>query len=803
MPLLLTVVAFPAVAAVGDHWTESQSSHKLYMRKVADSMGNRQAVIEKVTSTDETKALVVPSNVSNGVISYEIVGIDNAAMKDCKMTEIDLQKATYITSIGNFAFARNTNLTTVYLPHTLISLGTNAFDGCTALSDVKGGLDDQKTWLGLRHEGKYIAQSLPINITSIPRSTFRNCTSLTNFSINGAATAIGDSAFVNCSKLTKIGYWNFDSDNQLWTSPDAGNYLPQNCASVGNYAFAGTKFANLYMPNLKLQTIGNGAFRSTNLLKKIGNFVYSSPSATVTYTDNWLPNALTSIGNSAFQFSGIETVNMNNNVTSLGYYCFDQCSNLASVTLSTGLTTLPTRAFNQTALTTINTRNVTYIDQFAFSETKITSLTNFNIPKVEEIVNGAFSDISTLTKVEFPSTIKVIGTIAFRNCPNLKLVDFQLVKKNVVATTDGDGVFVNSTAFDATQKANARLYVPFGYEESFYSAAGTKDFAFKPIVGGGTFAHMFAYGKIDADKHYHYVITTTGEMLHGIETFGDNALLVRDENSVIPFTPQGSLENYPSLSQLTGSDNFEYSRYPWYIFQGLGKANAGSLLSGNICLEIVDRVNPTVRFDSGYDINHTTYEPVTKVATLSGGEDLVKNIYCPANFVAQDKYYFIDPIACEIATIKWAVLAEDGNMYILARKKADTGEVYNDERVEGGFAIDTQYLTGGGLDENNAAYEIEAMIVKRPGIAFAPDIKGNVKPSTGKLSDDYIIYPLAVKDKVSIITAIDDIKAHNSQVKSVHYVNAAGIAADRPFSGLNIVVTTYSDGTSSTVKAVF
>ncbi|MBR1935959.1 MAG: leucine-rich repeat domain-containing protein, partial [Muribaculaceae bacterium] len=551
------------------------------MRKVADSSGAREVVIQEVTTKDKDVKFELPSYVRDGLTAYNIVGIDPGALMNCKMTEIDLSAAVHMTSIGNFAFAGNPNLTTVYLPHTLTTLGTNAFQNCYKLTTVKGGATDKT----------YLAQSLPVNIKTLPRGIFKGCTSLTKISINGATTAIGDSAFTSCSALTTVGYWNYSGDTE-YTSPDGNNYLPQSCASVGNYAFAGTKLASLYMPGSTLKTIGDGAFRSTNLLKKIGRFTYTSPSATVNITDDWLPTTLTSIGNSAFQFSGIETVNMSNNVTSLGYYCFDQCSNLASVTLSTGLTTLPTRAFNQTALTTINTRNVTYIDQFAFSETKITSLTNFNIPKVEEIVNGAFSDISTLTKVEFPSTIKAIGTIAFKNCPNLKLVDFQLVKKNATTSSADEGVFVNSDAFDATQKANARLYVPYGYEESFYTVAGTKDFAFKPIVGGGTFALVFADGKIDADKHYHYVVTTAAEQLHGIEPLGDNALLVRDELEYVTPAEQGDLEDYPSLSKLTGSDNFEYSRYPWYIFQGLGAANAGSLLSGNICLEIVDRVNP-------------------------------------------------------------------------------------------------------------------------------------------------------------------------------------------------------------------
>ncbi len=39
-------------------------------------------------------------------------------------------------------------------------------------------------------------------------------------------------------------------------------------------------------------------------------------------------------------------------------------------------------------------------------------------------------------------------------------------------------------------------------------------------------------------------------------------------------------------------------------------------------------------------------------------------------------------------------------------------------------------------------------------------------------------------------------------VKSVKYVNVAGIVSDRPFQGVNIVVTEYTDGTSTTSKVI-
>lgn len=40
------------------------------------------------------------------------------------------------------------------------------------------------------------------------------------------------------------------------------------------------------------------------------------------------------------------------------------------------------------------------------------------------------------------------------------------------------------------------------------------------------------------------------------------------------------------------------------------------------------------------------------------------------------------------------------------------------------------------------------------------------------------------------------------QVAAVRYINVAGQESESPFDGVNIVVTTYTDGTTSTVKVI-
>ena len=49
--------------------------------------------------------------------------------------------------------------------------------------------------------------------------------------------------------------------------------------------------------------------------------------------------------------------------------------------------------------------------------------------------------------------------------------------------------------------------------------------------------------------------------------------------------------------------------------------------------------------------------------------------------------------------------------------------------------------------------------------------------------------------------AVEDINAAKA-VSSVKYYNAAGVASDNAFEGVNIVVTKYADGSQSVAKVV-
>lgn len=61
---------------------------------------------------------------------------------------------------------------------------------------------------------------------------------------------------------------------------------------------------------------------------------------------------------------------------------------------------------------------------------------------------------------------------------------------------------------------------------------------------------------------------------------------------------------------------------------------------------------------------------------------------------------------------------------------------------------------------------------------------------------------LAVHYDNQVVTGIDGVM-NSQEVKSVTYVNAVGMTSDQPFDGLNVVVTTYTDGSVVKTKRIF
>ena len=191
--------------------------------------------------------------------------------------------------------------------------------------------------------------------------------------------------------------------------------------------------------------------------------------------------------------------------------------------------------------------------------------------------------------------------------------------------------------------------------------------------------------------------------------------------------------------------------------------------------------------------------------------DFAPNTYCPINFMGESSvkgtnpaytnssYYFATPKANEYANVVWAVYdATDGAFYL----PSHTGSI-NVQEFKAAFNVDYSLnLVDNPELTSGAVYSFEAL-VKEEAVATT-DAKSAPRKvaydSTVTPSTKFVVYPLDL-DATKVATGVNDVNSAK-EVKGVSYFNMMGVESAQPFDGVNIMVTTYTDGTSSATKVL-
>ena len=149
-----------------------------------------------------------------------------------------------VISIGPFAFAGCSGLTSVEIPNSVTCFRSLAFEGCSGLTSIV----------------------IPNSVTDIYNQVFYGCSNLTSVVIPNSVTSIGSSAFSGCSNLTSV-------------------VIPNSVTSIGSSAFSGcSSLTSVTIPN-SVTSIGDEAFGHCYSLTRIS-----------------IPNSVTSIGRLAFNW---------------------------------------------------------------------------------------------------------------------------------------------------------------------------------------------------------------------------------------------------------------------------------------------------------------------------------------------------------------------------------------------------------------------------------------------------------------------------------------------------------------------
>ena len=277
-----------------------------------------------------------------------------------------------------------------------------------------------------------------------------------------------------------------------------------------------------------------------------------------------------------------------------------------------------------------------------------------------------------------------------------------------------------------------------------------------------------------------------------------NKLWVKDDNgqSILKKAPAEGDNNYEigESSSNTQLNQSLYDQSNWLeVHLADGSANAQAfyrhiIKGGAITGTFTNKTNPTM-------------ENVVLTSTAlenSGTVEYAPNYYCAANFYNgieggnqacmgsenHGNFFFMNPKPQEYAQIVWAQW--DGTKMIVP-----TGEGANEHRFNGEFEVNMSMNSNPTFSPTTGkAYKFEA-IVRRIESTGGNTLRANK-------SNDYIVYPLNLSDEV--VTGINNVTS--KAVAGVKYYNLAGMESDRPFEGVNIIVTTYTDGSRSSAKVL-
>ena len=614
--------------------------------------------------------VVIPSSVKCNGVTYSVTSIGDYAFRDCKsLTSIeipnsvtsigydafyrcssltDIEIPNSVTSIEDFAFSGCKSLTSIQIPNSVRSIGSTAFSSCSSLTSIV--VNPGNTKYDSRNGCNAIIETasntliagcqntiIPNNVTSIGKSAFYYCTSLTSIEIPNNVTSIESTAFMGCSNLTSIKIPNsvtsIGSSAFSWCESLTSIQIPNSVTSIesqafsecssltsieihnsvtsiGVWAFMGcSSLTSIEIPN-SVTSIGNNAFSDCSSLTSIvvnpGNTKYDSRNgcnAIIETASNTLiagckntiiPNSVTSIESRAFYgCESLTSIEIPNSVTSIEDDAFSSCSSLTSIVVNPGNTKYDSRngcnAIIETASNTLiagckNTiipNSVTSIGESAFYDCE--SLTSIQIPNsVTRIGDYAFAWCKSLTSIQIGNSVTSIESRAFYGCESL-------TKITCLATIPP------TTGYSTFDSYSAELYVPAGCISAYQSAYDWRNFNIKelPII----FSTSIVLNKTSASLKANETLTLVATVLP--ENATDKSVTWKSSNEAVATVDANGMVTAVAVGEATIT----------------ATTADGSNLSASCKVTVVSSLAQSITLDKT-DVSLEVTETATLVATV-------------------------------------------------------------------------------------------------------------------------------------------------------------------------------------------
>lgn len=321
-------------------------------------------------------------------------------------------------------------ITQVVIKGNVENIGTCAFAGCSAITDLN--LDNAE------------------KLRTIGQSSFEDCAALKKLALPETIISIGTDAFYHCTALTSVVMDSNPSNNsecEIRARAFAG------CTSLKEVVFADnvtviSNFAFQRCTSLKSITLPKG-------LKELCSAFYQCTSlTTVIMEENSNPNysckLSAGVGAAFSDCTSLKNVQLSRNVTEIRFGCFYGCTSLQTIELPEKLTYLGGNAFVQVPITEVTIPASLVTCEKSVNDTdgsvnspfrSCDSLTSATIAQgTTAIPANLFYNANSLQYVNIPNTVTSIGENAFFGCMSLEAIYIPASVKKIDASFFPSGV---------------------------------------------------------------------------------------------------------------------------------------------------------------------------------------------------------------------------------------------------------------------------------------------------------------------------------------------------------------------------
>ena len=324
-----------------------------------------------------------------------------------------------VTKINDYAFYGRSELTQITIPEYITEVGVNAFGGCQNLKTIKVDknnkvLDsrDNSNAIIISNEDKLIQGCantiIPTGIKTIGTNAFCNFDNLTGITIPQTVKTIEEDAIYGCKNLEII---NVNPNNPTYDSRDSSNALIE---TTQNRLITA---CNKTVIPTSIKTIASNAFTNTTNLTSIV-----------------IPDGVENIMDHAFSnLQSLKSISISKTVTSIGKNIFSGSNNLEEIKVSSDnqiyndgnnknciINTLDQKLIYGIKTTTIPS-NITSIGFYAFEN--VLGLSEIKIPdNIISIGEGAFKNCLNVSVIQLGYKVKTIEKEAFLNCQKVESI---------------------------------------------------------------------------------------------------------------------------------------------------------------------------------------------------------------------------------------------------------------------------------------------------------------------------------------------------------------------------------------------